>query len=175
MSCGCGNSETGLDIQQLDLESLTAIRAVASASATEGQETQRLWMIGGQPSIATGTADGKKGCVTIPYLGIPIKFCWEIKDADLIPPEVSIRIRVTISVSDVEFFSAILVFHCDNILSPSTCSVAIEGEHALVPALAPRCNWGCLRNCAPGCISCGTNYWCWAGCAASCVFRCCRL
>lgn len=175
MSCNCSESNSDIMINQLDLDGLSNMRALAAEGIAEGMTTQRLWLIGAQPSIATGTADGKKGCVTVPYLGIPVKLCWDIKEFDPIPPTVSVKVRITISVRDVEYFSAIIVFKCDDVANPSTCSVSIEGDHALVAALRPSCNWGCLGRCAPGCIGCGTNYWCWAGCAASCVLRCCRL
>ncbi|QDV71914.1 hypothetical protein K2D_00330 [Planctomycetes bacterium K2D] len=175
MSCGCNSRGSAPAIVQLSLDSLASLKSQAAESAPEGYTTQRLWMIGSRPVLATGTADGKKGCVTIPQLGVPIKLCWEIKDADLIPPEVSVRIRVTISVANTEYFSALLVFKCDNLLNPSSCTVSIEGEHSLLEAFGPSCDWSCLRDCAPGCLSCGTNYWCWAGCAGACIFRCCSL
>lgn len=175
MSCSCGGSDSPSLIQQLDLSSLANLQTLAARDAADGQNTQRLWMIGSQPTIASGTADGKKGCVTIPHLGVPVKLCWEIKEIDPIPPEVSIKIRVAISVAGIEYYSAILVLKCDNIANPSTCTVSVEGDNALDAALRPRCNWGCLRQCAPGCISCGTDYWCWAACAGSCILRCCSI
>ncbi|MCA9103591.1 MAG: hypothetical protein KDA63_20705 [Planctomycetales bacterium] len=175
MACECGSQCGGSVIQQLDLETLSSLKAFASESAPRGCETQRVWMIGEQPTIANGAADGKRGCVTIPYLGIPIKLCWEIKEADLIPPEVSVRTRITIAVAEVEYLSATMVVKCNDIAQPSTCSMSVEDDHVLKSILKPSCNWGCLAKCAPGCISCGTDYWCWAGCAATCALKCCKL
>lgn len=174
MSCQCNSGGNSI-ISQLDLESLASLKTLASKNASDGYSTQRLWMVGSQPAIATGTTDGRRGCVTVSYLGIPVKLCWEIKEADLIPPEVSVKTRISVSVADVEYFSAILVVKCDNILNPASCNITIEGEHALMAAFSPRCDWSCLRNCAPGCVTCGSDYWCWAGCAGSCILRCCRL
>ncbi|KAA0141566.1 hypothetical protein FYZ48_04095 [Gimesia chilikensis] len=175
MSCGCNSGTENTFITQLDLDSLNNLKSVAQEKTPTDFSTQKLWIVGSQPVIATGTADGKRGCVTLPYLGIPVKLCWEIKEFDPIPPEVSVKTRITVSVKDVEYFSAILVVKCENITNLSTCEVSLENDYALEAAFKPKCNWSCLRKCAPGCITCGSDYWCWAGCAGSCILKCCSL
>ncbi|QDU60128.1 hypothetical protein Pan216_09650 [Planctomycetes bacterium Pan216] len=175
MSCGCGHESSDPMIHQFDLAALTSLQASAAAEMTQEFSTQQIWLIEGQPTVATGTADGKKGCVTVPIFGIPLKLCWEIREVDPFPPEVSIRVRFSVSHNGSEYFSVILLMKCEDVLNPSTCSVTVESENVLMEAYRPSCNWSCLRRCAPGCIRCGTNYWCWAACAGACVLRCCRV
>lgn len=174
MSCNCA-SGSARGFQQLDASVLEERRTYAAKNAPADMVTSKIWLLEGQACPAIGTADGRKGCVTVPFMGIPVKICWEILALDVTPIVVNVKVKLTVSVAGAEFYSVVLVFKCDNIANPATCSVTAENDLASVSAFSPSCNWGCLRQCAPQCIACGTDYWCWAACAAGCIIRCCHL
>lgn len=172
-NCSCASANAGF--QQIDETSFQSLKSFSEQSASKDATTQKAWLLGSQMCPVQGTADGKQGCVTVPFAGIPVKLCWEILELDLIPPSVGVKVKVTVSVAGTQYLSAILLIKCESITNPSSCTITIENDLFTIEALRPSCNWGCLKRCAPPCVTCGTDYWCWAACAASCVIRCCSL
>lgn len=176
--CGCGGSSGGgaTGFTQINLAALDGLRQLNTVGLVEADRAaERIWMLDGQLCVANGTADGKKGCVTVPFLGVPVKLCWDLQEVIITPPGLSVKAKFTVSVSGTQFYSVVLHFKCADIANPGGCTVTTENDLAFNAALAPRCNWGCLRSCAPACITCGSDYWCWAACAGGCIIRCCRI
>lgn len=68
-------------------------------------------------------------------------------------------------------FDGTLTIHCENIQEPTGCAVSIDYGN-IGKEIKPLVNWDCLKNCAPQCISCGSDWQCWLGCAGGCIIRC---
>ena len=175
MTCSCADDSGGFS----SLLSISAVRQhlvkadAAMAAATE----ERVVRIGGYLAIGSAIENGKRGCFTIPFLGVPVQLCWEIITFEVTDKVINVTIRIAASAAGQQFMTKTLVFHCSNPQNPQSCTVQVEDSdvRAAIEALSIGCDWGCLKKCAPGCIACGTNYWCWAGCAASCALKCCHL
>jgi hypothetical protein len=175
-TCSCKSDDFNFSV--IDLNTLTTLAnepAIKSAQFT----LQRVVQLDDRLAVASGTSEGDSGCLTLPILGIPVKLCWEFKEFNLNLPKVSVKIQFEISVRDSRILSKTVHFECQSIVDPSTCAVSISTDNAdrsdnQMDALAlGGCQWKCLAGCAPGCVSCGTNKWCWALCAARCLFKCC--
>jgi hypothetical protein len=170
--CECGGSD-GKEFSQFEVETLNSYRSAAAAAAGDEFQATRLWARGGRVHVARGTDDGKKGCVTIPVLGVPLDLCWEFNELTVNPPAVTVRVKLTISVSGVQYYTALLSINCSEVTNPESCSFTIENELASNNLLTPDCNRRCLQRCAPRCVTCAADYWCWAACSVVCVSRCC--
>src|SRR5690349_18180606 len=97
--------------------------------------------------------------------------CWSIQGT-VTPPTAEVTIELTFSVNNVEYYKVAYRVRWTNLPDLSSCDAELIGETVSATGLRG-CNWRCLRRCAPECISCGTNRWCCALCAAGCVSRCC--
>lgn len=175
MCNNCSGSDESTGFRQFDEDAIHSLRSFASQTASRDATTQKLWLLGNQICPVQGTADGKEGCVTLPFAGIPVKLCWEILEVDPIPPSVGVKVKVTVSVAGTQYLSAVLSIRCEQVTNPSSCTISVDNDLFANEALRPSCNWGCLKKCAPRCIDCLTDYWCWARCALSCTVRCCSL
>jgi hypothetical protein len=174
MTEGCQSGTGRINFRVIDNEAVDDLRVASkSAFALKGDIAEKTFLIGNQLLPAAGTTDGQMGCVTIPFFGVPIKVCWEFEDFALDFPKVSMAIRLTAGVGDQQYLFTTLHIECENITDPSGCRIRLSGDKSA--RLSPSCDWGCVASCAPGCVGCGTNYWCWAGCAIRCVWQCCGM
>jgi hypothetical protein len=162
-----------LQFRVIDHKAFEEARSLAQSGVRLRENmVDKTFIIGNRALAAAGTEDGSEGCVTIHFFGIPVRLCWEFQELSISFPGVSAEIKLTASAASIEY-SGIMKIHCPDITQPAGCQITFT------PAergwFDPDCDWGCLRNCSPGCISCGSNYWCWAGCAVACVARCCSF
>lgn len=182
MGCGCEQSDLS-SFQVVDYEeysslvqSLGLAQPAALGTMTVGSDTydtHKFFLVDSKMAVAAGTQGGERGCATIPLAGIPVRMCWNIQGTISLPIA-DVTIALTFSLGNVVYYSVTYRVKCSNLPDLSSCEAELVTETVNSGAFAIKgCNWRCLRRCAPGCISCGTNYWCWAGCAASCVLRCC--
>lgn len=183
MGCGCGNQSSEPSFSVVDYEDysslvqslgLPAPTALGTMSAGgQSYDTHKFFLIDNKMAMAAGTPGGEKGCATIPMGGVPIRMCWDIQGA-INFPKADVTIELSFSIGSVVYYTIKYRVKCSNLPDLSSCETELITENVNSQAYAVRaCNWSCLRRCAPGCVSCGTNYWCWAGCAASCLLRCC--
>jgi hypothetical protein len=56
-------------------------------------------------------------------------------------------------------------------LQPPTIQMA----SALAGLFPIKCDAGCLKDCAPNCLYCGTDWKCWGICSALCFAKCCSI
>lgn len=178
MSCACkGNEASSFEVLDYDTYQSLAV-AVGFPATIRGANIQnvnfteqKLFLFDRMVTVAAGNADGSSGCVTLPRGGIPVKMCWEIT-GNINLPAVDVQIHLTFSVGSNVYYDVTYRVQCTNVVDVSTCNVSLVTEQVGINGIRG-CSWSCLKNCAPSCISCGTNKWCWAACAASCVVRCC--
>lgn len=68
-------------------------------------------------------------------------------------------------------FSARVTIECNDITRPAGCSVDLDLT-GTDEAIKPLIDWDCIKRCAPQCISCGSDWSCWLGCAGGCILQC---
>jgi hypothetical protein len=177
MSCSCGGQPGGAakPPRSYSFSQIDAARQHVRGAAPAEFTHERVWALDNQLITATGTEQGDKGCATIPVLGVPVGICWEFEKLDIHPPGVDVVFKISVSAVGQTWWSALFSISCTNVSSPQDCTVSISDQRATIESFSPSCDWGCMRGCAPACISCGTDYWCWAACAVGCVARCCHL
>lgn len=178
MMCGCNTGQNrardDFEFKSFAWDEISAVQSLAAEKA--GQfPSEQLWSTASGLYPARGTEDGRAGCVEIPFFGVPIEICWEIEKLAIDYPSVELVIKVTVRSQDVIWWEVTFTLACKDVFDPRTCRVETSNEKATYAAFKPGCDWSCLATCAPNCISCGTNYWCWARCALGCILRCCRV
>jgi hypothetical protein len=170
-SCGGGRAERGFEI--VDASTLTGFLASAS-SANASYTAQKVVRVGDRLAVASGTADGMKGCFSFAVFGFPAQACWEILKLNVNVPKVEVEVNFDLSIGGLPAVTRTVTIVCDNVFSPDTCKVTIVPDRQTA-AFRPldACDWSCLVRCAPGCVSCNQDPWCWAACAFKCVIGCC--
>lgn len=114
--------------------------------------------------------DDSKAVFLIPKLGKLVWIDAEIESVQLSPLRVVVSIAVGFLDNPTPVLKGKIIFECpDGDLS--SCGVTFEADSAR-STIGPLVDWECLKSCAPGCIKCGTNKWCWLACAAHCVSKC---
>lgn len=177
--CGCSEIDGSNAVRVIDYSDYQVMVAsvgfpeptIGTNSRNTNHTEQKLFLFGDTLGVAAGTADGRSGCVTLPKSGIPVKMCWQIT-GDLIPPKVDVTVELSFSVGSVVYYQIKYRIQCDSIYKPSECSFDVINEKTGIDG-TKGCSKSCLKKCAPQCIYCGSDWWCWAACTASCVAKCC--
>ncbi len=168
--CESGHAQ----VRVIDNQVANKLRSLAQSGVRLRENmVDKTFIIGSRALSAAGTEDGSEGCVTVPIFGIPIRICWEFEQLSVHFPKVNLAIKLVATVGDTEYLSGVLRINCPDIAQPAQCEITFATADR--GWFDPDCDWGCFRMCAPGCVTCGTNYWCWAGCAVACVTQCCSF
>lgn len=180
MSCKCDSSEKSI-VSVIDFEDYSSQARSLGFQITQARqgdgivehETSKMFLLGRKICAAYGTANGEQGCVSIPMAGIPVKMCWNIDGAiDL--PVADLTIELTFSLGSIIYYQIKYKVLCNNLPDLKSCRLELISETVNRDVNAVKgCNWDCLRECAPDCVYCGPNKWCWAACAAHCISKCC--
>lgn len=175
MSCNCSQGSShgiartpfpGIEdaVSQLKGSPLIAQRQAYVASSP------RIFAIHTDSAFGAAVAndDDSKAFFLLPKLGKLVWIDAEIESIQLSPIKVVVKLAVGFLDNPTPVLDGKLIFECSS-GDLSSCGIRFEpskGEYGILV------DWECLKNCAPGCISCGTNKWCWLGCAAQCVAKC---
>jgi hypothetical protein len=179
MSCNCDSSEKSI-VSVIDFEDYIAqvkslgfeITQARIANATVVGEKSKIFLFGGKICPAYGTANGEQGCVSIPMAGIPVKMCWKI-DGTIDLPNSDLTIELSFSLGSIVYYQIKYKVLCNNLPDLKSCKFEFISETVNRDVNAVKGDfWACLRKCAPNCLDCLTDYYCWAACSAYCVWKC---
>lgn len=164
--CSCNSEGSSFEIIDVD-----ALLVSFDGLRSEEYATRNIFISEGRKIAAVGTVKGDKGCAVFPIFGVPAEICWDIEKLEIDLPNIEVVVSLKIKVAGMEAMRVKLTMKCDVTRSES-CLFEVDREFTS-ESFGKDCNWKCLVKCAPGCASCGVNYWCWAGCAIVCVGKCC--
>lgn len=149
------------------------VNARLSLAGTARDSVAKLVAVDGNIFAAwSPTEDGLTGSILIPVAGVPVRISWVITPSSAPLPAFKASITLQAFVGNVMFKEVTISVDCQDVTQPSTCTSDIT-EVSRSTTGTRGCNKTCLKRCAPGCIYCGSDWWCWAACTAVCYARCC--
>jgi len=176
--CNCCSEGVKSPFRSFDLRMLAELKQEVLQSVPpmrgcdEARLEERILKVDGNCTYAIGVDKGRKGCLTSTFFGVPFHIWWDIEEFDVAGPGAKVKIRLVMYVNQIEAFSLVYLLECANISDPSTCRVELNSPDA---KMKWKCDEECLSACEPSCLYCGTDYYCWIICSATCAAKCCKL
>lgn len=168
--CKC---TTDASISRALFDNASIQKITAAASAAQALKGARLLKFlthdGDNFGVAVASDDDRSAMFVSQRGGLLLSVFASVESFQLDPLEVRVRIEVAF-LDQNPTLGGVFEFKCTS-LDPRSCTATFTPS-AGETGIAPLFDWECLKRCAPQCVACGTNYWCWLSCAARCIAQC---
>ncbi len=168
--CQC---TTGPSISRALFDNAIVQKVAAAASTAKSLKGARLQTFlthdGESFGLAVASDDDRSALFVQQRGGEMLSMLVNIESFQPTPLEVRVRVEVAF-LGQNPTLNGVFEFKCAS-LDPRSCTAIFTPTRGET-GVAALFDWECLKRCAPQCISCGTNYWCWLSCAARCVAQC---